>query len=85
MKYEMMIPYGVPMKIILEIEDSFDVEIINESENEIRFLGELEEIEKADVYMREAMQEWVNQFDKKRSNAISNRKQRKVTNKKTKE
>lgn len=74
----MLIPYGVPMIVIADIVDRFDVELIQIKENESRFFGSLEELEKAEAYMQEAMKKWVNDLEKGRENPVKNRRKKEV-------
>ena len=69
--YDIIIPPGVPQKLILDISKKFDVEVVDRREkikfanmegderDLLAFRGKLEEMKKVEKYMREQLKEFV--------------------------
>jgi hypothetical protein len=69
--YDIIIPPGVPQKIILDISNKFDVTVVDRREkikfanmegderDLLAFRGKFEEMKKVEVYMREQLNAFV--------------------------
>jgi hypothetical protein len=69
--YDIIIPPGVPQKIILDISNKFDVTVVDRREkikfanmegderDLLAFRGKLEEMKKVEIYMREQLSAFV--------------------------
>jgi hypothetical protein len=69
--YDIIIPPGVPQKLILDISKKFDVTVVDRKEKIkfanmegderelLAFRGKLEEMKKVEKYMREQLKEFV--------------------------
>jgi hypothetical protein len=69
--FDIIIPPGVPQKLILDISKKFDVTVVDRKEKIkfanmdgderelLAFRGELEEMKKVEKYMREQLMEFV--------------------------
>jgi len=69
--YDIVIPPGVPQKLILDISKKFDVTVVDRKEKIkfanmegderelLAFRGKLEEMKKVEKYMREQLMEFV--------------------------
>jgi hypothetical protein len=69
--YDIIIPPGVPQKLILDISKKFDVTVVERKEKIkfanmegderelLAFRGKLEEMKKVEKYMREQLKEFV--------------------------
>jgi len=69
--YDIVIPPGVPQKLILDISKKFDVTVVDRKEKIkfanmegderelLAFRGKLEEMKKVEKYMREQLKEFV--------------------------
>jgi hypothetical protein len=69
--YDIIIPPGVPQKLILDISKRFDVTVVDRKEKIkfanmegderelLAFRGKLEEMKKVEKYMREQLKEFV--------------------------
>jgi hypothetical protein len=69
--YDIIIPPGVPQKLILDISKKFDVAVVERKEKIkfanmegderelLAFRGKLEEMKKVEKYMREQLKEFV--------------------------
>jgi hypothetical protein len=69
--YDIIIPPGVPQKLILDISKKFDVTVVDRKEKIkfanmegderelLAFRGKLEEMKKVETYMREQLKEFV--------------------------
>ena len=69
--YDIIIPPGVPQKVILDISKKFDVTIVERREkikfanmegderDLLAFRGKLEEMKKVEIYMREQLNAFV--------------------------
>jgi hypothetical protein len=69
--YDIIIPPGVPQKLILDIMQKFDVEVVDRREkikfanmegderDLLAFRGKLEEMKKVEVYMRDQLKAFV--------------------------
>jgi hypothetical protein len=69
--YDIIIPPGVPQKIILDITNKFDVTVVDRREkikfanmegderDLLAFRGKLEEMKKVEIYMREQLNAFV--------------------------
>ena len=69
--YDIIIPPGVPQKLILDISKKFDVTVVDRKEKIkfanmegderelLAFRGKLEEMKKVEKYMREQLMEFV--------------------------
>jgi len=69
--YDIIIPPGVPQKLILDISKKFDVEVVDRREkikfanmegderDLLAFRGKLEEMKKVEIYMREQLNAFV--------------------------
>jgi hypothetical protein len=69
--YDIIIPPGVPQKLILDISKKFDVTVVDRKEKIkfanmegderelLAFRGKLEEMKKVEIYMREQLNEFV--------------------------
>jgi hypothetical protein len=69
--YDIIIPPGVPQKIILDISNKFDVTVVDRREkikfanmegderDLLAFRGRLEEMKKVEIYMREQLKAFV--------------------------
>ncbi len=69
--YDIIIPPGVPQKLILDISKKFDVTVVDRKEKIkfanmegderelLAFRGKLEEMKKVEKYMREQLNEFV--------------------------
>ena len=69
--YDIIIPPGVPQKLILDISKRFDVEVVDRREkikfanmegderDLLAFRGKLEEMKKVEIYMREQLNAFV--------------------------
>jgi hypothetical protein len=69
--YDIIIPPGVPQKIILDISNKFDVTVVDRREkikfanmegderDLLAFRGKLEEMKKVEIYMREQLNAFV--------------------------
>jgi hypothetical protein len=69
--YDIIIPPGVPQKLILDISKKFDVEVVDRREkikfanmdgderDLLAFRGKFEEMKKVEIYMREQLNAFV--------------------------
>jgi hypothetical protein len=69
--YDIIIPPGVPQKVILDISKKFDVTVVDRREkikfanmegderDLLAFRGKLEEMKKVEIYMREQLNAFV--------------------------
>jgi hypothetical protein len=69
--YDIIIPPGVPQKLILDISKKFDVEVVDRREkikfanmegderDLLAFRGKLEEMKNVEIYMREQLNAFV--------------------------
>jgi len=69
--FDIIIPPGVPQKLILDISKKFDVEVVDRREkikfanmegderDLLAFRGKLEEMKKVEIYMREQLNAFV--------------------------
>ena len=71
--YDIIIPPGVPQKLIVDISKKFDVTVVDRKEKIkfanmegderelLAFRGKLEEMKKVEIYMREQLNVFVNE------------------------
>ena len=71
--FDIIVPPGVPQKIIFDISSKFDVEVVDRREkikfanmegddrDLLAFRGKLEEMKKVEIYMREQLNVFVNE------------------------